>query len=151
MTAEARSRLRAQLMTDEGLRLKPYVDTVGKMTIGVGRNLTDVGLSQVEALYLLENDIDRAIRDLVAVFPWFVSLDPVRQTVLINMAFNMGLGSPTRGLRSFVRTLAAIERGDYEAAAAGMRASKWARQVKYRAERLATMMETGRWLDEANA
>jgi lysozyme len=151
MTTDARARLRSQLMIDEGLRLKPYVDTVGKLTIGVGRNLEDVGISHVEAMYLLENDIDRAIRDLVALFPWFSKLDPVRQTVLVNMAFNMGLGSPTRGLRSFVRTLKAIEEGRYEDAAEGMLASKWARQVGQRAVRLAKMMRTGMFPDEANA
>lgn len=151
MTGDARARLRSQLLNDEGLRLHPYLDTVGKWTIGVGRNLDDVGISKVEALYLLENDIDKAIRDLVAAFPWFVELDPVRQTVLVNMAFNMGVGSELRGLRSFKNTLRAIEEGRYEDAAKGMLASKWARQVGRRATRLAEMMKTGQFLNEANA
>lgn len=151
MTNDARARLRDQLITDEGLRLKPYLDTVGKMTIGVGRNLDDVGISKMEALYLLENDISRTIRELAAVFEWFPLLDPVRQTVIVNMAFNMGIGTTTRGLRSFRNTLANIAVGQYAEAAAGMRASKWAKQVGHRAERLATMMETGEWLNEANA
>jgi lysozyme len=151
VTNEARARLRAQLVVDEGLRLKPYTDTVGKLTIGVGRNLDDVGITKIEAMYLLENDINRAIRDLVAVFDWFPLLDPVRQCVLINMAFNMGIGTDKRGLRSFRNTLAAIARGDYAAAAVGMRKSKWAMQVGHRAERLAKMIETGRFPDEANA
>jgi lysozyme len=151
MTGDARARLRSQLMVDEGIRRKPYRDTVGKITIGVGRNLDDVGLSHVEVMYLLENDIDRCIRDLVTALPWFAGLDPVRQTVLVNMCFNMGLGSRERGLLSFRNTLAAIARGDYVTAADGMRRSKWARQVGRRAERLARMMETGEFLDEAHA
>ena len=151
MTTEARARLRAMLVADEGLRLKPYRDTVGKLTIGVGRNLDDVGLSKIEAMYLLENDINRAIRDLVAVFDWFPLLDPVRQCVMVNMAFNMGIGSEKRGLRSFHNTLAAVARGDYAAAAAGMRRSKWAKQVGNRAERLARMMESGQFPDERYA
>lgn len=145
MTPDARSRLRTQLAIDEGLRLFPYEDTVGKTTIGYGRNLTDVGISKLEAGYLLENDIDKAIRDLISAFTWFPGLDPVRQTVLVNMAFNLGLGNTKRGLRSFVNTLAAIGRGDYAAAAAGMRKSKWSRQVGARAERLARQMESGRY------
>jgi lysozyme len=151
MTNEARARLREQLLTDEGLRLKPYTDTVGKNTIGVGRNLDDVGITKLEAMYLLENDISRAIRDLVAALDWFPLLDPVRQCVLVNMAFNLGVGNSKRGLLSFQNTLAAIASGDYAAAADGMLRSKWAKQVGHRAERLAKMMRTGQWLDEANA
>jgi lysozyme len=143
MTTDARARLNAQLLIDEGLRLKPYRDSVGKLTIGIGRNLDDVGISRIEALYLLENDIDRAIRDCVAAFPWYVALDPVRQTALVNLTFNMGIGNTKRGLRSFVNTLAAMGRGDYAAAADGLRRSKYARQVGARAERVAQLIETG--------
>lgn len=145
MTTDARARLRSQLIYDEGLRRKPYVDTVGKLTIGVGRNLDDVGISQAEAMFMLEGDIDRCVRDCVAAFVWFPLLDPVRQTVIVAMCFNMGIGNTKRGLRSFVNTLAAIGRGDYVAAADGMRRSQWARQVGKRAERLALLMETGEW------
>lgn len=151
MTTDARARLRSQLMVDEGLRLKPYLDTVGKLTIGYGRNLDDRGISVVEAQYLLDNDINRTIHDLVGAFPWFVELDPVRQATLVNMTFNMGLGSDTRGLRSFKNTLRAIEEGRYTDASDGMRRSKWARQVGLRAERLARMMESGQFPDEAHA
>lgn len=151
MSPDARERLMRQLLVDEGVRLKPYRDTVGKLTIGVGRNLDDAGISHVEALYLLNNDLDRCIRELVAAFEWFTELDHVRQTILVNMVFNMGLGGPTRGLRSFKNTLRAIGEGRYVDASDGMRRSKWARQVGHRAERLARMMETGEWLDEANA
>lgn len=148
MTTDARARLRTQLLRDEGLRLKPYVDTVGKVTVGVGRNLTDRGITQTEALYLLENDISRCIRELVEAFPWFVGLDPVRQTVLANMCFNMGIGNTRHGLRSFVNTLNDIQHGRYAEAADKMRLSKWARQVGLRATRLARQMETGVWGEE---
>lgn len=148
MTGDARAKLRAQLERDEGVRLRPYVDTVGKTSIGVGRNLTDVGISRIEAAYLLENDIDRAIRDLVGTFDWFPLLDPVRQCCLVAMAFNMGIGNSHRGLRSFKTTLAAIARGDYAAAAVGMRRSRWALQVGLRAERLARQMETGKFEED---
>jgi lysozyme len=130
--------LLSELNRDEGRRLKPYLDTVGKTTIGVGRNLTDVGISDVECNLLLENDVMRSIMWLDRHLPWWRSLDAVRQRVIINMAFNMG-----RKLLTFANTLAAMQRGDYEAAANGMLASKWATQVGARAYRLATMMRTG--------
>jgi lysozyme len=128
----------SELCRDEGVRLKPYVDTVGKTTIGVGRNLTDVGISQDECNALLENDIGRTTAWLDRNLPWWSTLDPVRQRVLVNMAFNMG-----GGLLSFANTLAAVQRGDYAAAANGMLASKWATQVGARATRLADMMRNG--------
>lgn len=140
MTAADRASLVADLERDEGVRQFPYVDTVGKLTIGVGRNLTDRGLSPDEIRYLLQNDIDAAMDDLNRGVPWWDRLDPVRQTVLVNMCFNLGWPR----LRGFVRTLAAIRRGDYIDAAAGMRDSLWATQVGARAERLAVLMESGK-------
>lgn len=134
-----REALKARLLVEEGLRLQPYVDTVGKVTIGVGRNLTDVGVSHDEAMILLDNDIAHAERDLDRALPWWRDLDPVRQSVLIDMAFNMGL--PT--LLTFRSTLTDVREGHYRDAAQGMRNSLWHRQVGQRAENLARMMETG--------
>ncbi|MBN3500929.1 glycoside hydrolase family protein [Burkholderia cenocepacia] len=133
-----RSALMAELTRDEGRRLKPYLDTVGKTTIGVGRNLTDVGISDAECDTLLSNDIDRTVAWLDRSLSWWRQLDPVRQRVVINMAFNM-----QGGLLTFTNTLAAMKRGDYAAAADGMLASKWAGQVGARATRLASMMRSG--------
>ncbi len=83
--------LKDQLRADEGERLKPYKDSVGKLTIGVGRNLDDVGLSTSEVDVLLTNDIDRVLRDLTKQMPWWVGLSDNRQLVLASMAFNMGI------------------------------------------------------------
>jgi lysozyme len=130
--------LRDQLIAHEGLRLKPYHDTVGKLTIGVGRNLTDVGISQEEALYLLDNDLRASIADLERL-PWFESLDPIRQRVVVDMRFNLG---PSK-FRGFHNTIAAMTVGDYERASRLMLRSKWAEQVGGRAARLARMMQTG--------
>ena len=52
--------VKAQLKVDEGVKLKPYKDTVGKLTIGCGRNLDDIGISYTEVDYLLENDLNMA-------------------------------------------------------------------------------------------
>lgn len=132
-------KLQQQLEAHEGCVLKPYTDTVGKLTIGIGRNLTDKGITEHEARYLLAYDIDECVADLTSAFPWFVRLDDVRQRVLLDMRFNLG---PV-GLRKFKQTLALVERGDYVKASENMLASKWAGQVKGRARRLARMMATG--------
>jgi lysozyme len=131
--------LAQELTRDEGSRSKPYVDTVGKSTIGVGRNLTDVGLSDDEILMLLKNDIDRVLAELDRVLPWFRGMSDNRQRVLANMSFNLGL--PT--LLQFKATLGAMQAGRYDDAASGMIDSKWARQVGQRAVRLAQMMREG--------
>jgi lysozyme len=96
------------------------------------------------AEWLLANDIADARADLDRYLPWWRGLDPVRQRVLIDMSFNMGMGAPNRGgLLSFVNTLSNIRQGRYAEAADMMLASKWAQQVGRRAVRLATMMRTG--------
>lgn len=127
------------LIQDEGMRLKPYTDTVGKLTIGVGRNLTDRGLSQDEALYLLTNDIRNVQRGLADRFPWYLHLDDVRKMVVESMTFNMGI----EGFTQFKNTIGHIQAGEYEKAADEMLASKWASQVGARATRLSNMMRTG--------
>ena len=129
------------LIIDERLRLKPYKDTVGKLTIGVGRNLDDVGISKDEALYLLNNDIKRAEEDVKKVFgELFDELDSVRQAVLINMMFNLGLPR----FLTFKKFIQAVKEKDFIKASQEMLDSKWANQVKDRAERLSYMMKTGK-------
>lgn len=132
-------KMREELMRDEGLRLKPYKDTVGKTTIGIGRNLDDVGISKEEAYDMLTNDIIRTSRSLDLDIPWWKTLNETRQRVLLNMAFNLGINS----LLGFKNTLANIKAGNYEAAAVGMLNSKWAGQVGARAQRLAEQMAKG--------
>ena len=127
------------LIKHEGLRLKPYRDTVGKLTIGVGRNLDDVGITREEALYLLGNDIFRVKAGLYDAFLWSINLDAVRKDVVINMVFNLGLGR----FKRFKRMIAAIERQDWDGAAKEMLDSKWAKQVGRRAIELAQMMKSG--------
>lgn len=131
--------LRAQLPIDEGRRTKPYRDTVGKLTIGVGRNLDDVGLRPDEIALMLENDMVVAEKDARSLIHNFDELSDVRKAVVINMAFNMGI----RRLAGFVNTLRAINEGRFGAAADGMLDSKWAQQVGERAERLAKQMREG--------
>lgn len=128
--------LKDLLIRHEGVRLKPYTDTVGKLTIGVGRNLDDKGITHAEAMALLEKDIADATNDCLHAFPWFADLTQERQWVIISMVFNMGLA----GVRKFTRMLAAIELGDYSVAAKEMGESRWAKQVGNRASELQALM-----------
>lgn len=129
----------SELEVDEGIRAKPYTDTKGKTSIGVGRNLTDRGLSEDEIQYLLCNDIKNVEQQLNAKLPWWRQMNDARQNVLANMCFNMGINT----LLTFQNTLKAMEDGDYEKAAEEMLDSLWAKQVHGRAQRLAARMKSG--------
>ena len=131
-----------QLRRDEELRLKVYTDTKGKQTIGYGRNLTDDGISAIEAEMMFENDVREKTQMLIARLPWFVSVDPVRQGVLVNMCFNLGF----EGLEKFPKFLMACAQGDFSTAAEEMHNSLWDRQVGQRAVRLEEQMRTGEWV-----
>lgn len=127
------------LIQDEGCKLKPYRCTAGKLTIGVGRNLDDVGLSQEEAEYLLDNDIKNTVIGLERALPMFDELSPARQAVLVNMAFNMGLPR----LLGFHKFIAALAERDFPRAMLEMRTSKWASQLPERSARLEITMYNG--------
>ena len=128
-----------ELKRDEGVELKAYQDTVGIWTIGIGRNLQDVGVSMAEAEFLLATDIDVAVSELQRTFDWFEDLSDARQRVCVNMCFNLGL---TR-LLGFKKFLAAMEEGDWETAGGEMLDSKWARQVGARSTRLKDLLVEG--------
>ena len=138
MRISDRQALRQQLRQHEGWERFPYRDTVGKLSIGCGRNLDDRGLSDEEIAYLQNNDINECFRQLDASFPWFFSLDVVRQRVLVDLCF-MGIGT----LRGFVKMLAAMERHDWATASEELLASRYATQTKGRAITLAEMLRPG--------
>ncbi len=158
--------LEDQLILHEGLRLEVYKCPAGYWTVGVGRNLEgkpltkgeqeyilgcsglepeqviailkERGISKDEALFLLANDIEDAVKDL-SHFEWYENLDPIRKKVVIDMRYNLG---PTR-FRQFKRMIAALAAGDYKKAAAEMVDSKWYHEVGNRSKRLVRMMATG--------
>lgn len=122
-----------------GLPIGPGSVVKGYPTIGWGTLVcAPGGITRAEADYLFANRW-AASTAAAATLPAYVKLDPVRQGVLIEMVFQLGLG----GVKAFVRALAAMERGDYAGAAAEMRASAWAKQTPARAEELAQIMERG--------
>jgi lysozyme len=132
------------LKRHEGVRSTVYVCSAGYETIGVGRNIsaTGLGLSDDEVDYLLQNDIERVIKELSSEYHWFNSLDDVRKDAMIDISFNLGA---TR-LRGFKKALAAMEVADYTLAAKEFLDSKWSRDVKGRAHELASMIATGEYL-----
>src|SRR5678815_116205 len=150
-----REQMRQYLVVAEGLRLKPYWDCcgrtlrqsctnggvhLGKLTVGVGRNIEDVGLTALESYHLLENDVDRAIAQVVSRYPWIEEHNEARQAALVELMFNMG----PETLKQFVNTLAAFRMKDYPKAAEGLKKSKWYRQVSSsRSGRIIGMIESG--------
>ena len=126
-----------QLILHEGICYKPYQDTEGHWTVGVGRNLETTSFTDEEVKLMLASDIRRAI-EAAETLPWFNQLSTIRQRVIIDMIFNLGL----EGFKSFYRTIGYIEHKRYDKAAVEMLNSLWADQVGVRAIRLSSMMKT---------
>lgn len=137
--------LTRQLRIDEGVRSRAYRDSLGLLTIGVGRLIDPTrpgcGLRDSEIDMLLANDIADRVATLTKALPWFTELDEARRGVLLNMAFQLG----TAGLLAFTTTLSHVRVGRFDEAARAMLASKWATQAPNRAARMAEQMRTGEW------
>lgn len=133
------TKLIEQIKRHEGLRLKPYNCTAGKLTIGYGRNLESNGITEYEAEILLHHDINGVYNKLRLALKFWPQLNDARRNVLINMGFNIG----THGLLGFKKTLKLVEEGKYNLAAIEMLDSKWAKQVPDRALELSVQMDTG--------
>lgn len=147
MTITIRPELIADLKRDEGCVLHAYPDPLthaDPWTIGYGHTGPEVhkGLlwTQADADNALRHDAQKHAEELVKSLPWVINLDPIRQDVLFNMAFNMGV----KGLLKFKNTLAFIQIGKYKNAASNMLASLWTKQVGERADRLANMINYGK-------
>jgi len=137
------SKLIETLRRHEGVKNTLYKCTSDKWTIGVGRNLEDVGLSEEEIDMLLLNDIKRTKELMDDYIPWYNDLDEVRQEALINFVFNVGIGTAMK----FKKAMAALEAHDYDTAAIEMMDSNWAKQVGSRAEEVTQMIKTGEYQD----
>jgi lysozyme len=134
-----RDSLRALLLKHEGLRLKPYKDTQGFLTIGVGRCIETTGITENEAMIMLEGDISKVVSYCRDAFPWFNALCDTRQNVICSMVFNLGAAR----FSEFKKMIKAVEEMDYATAANEMMLSMWAAQVCSRAAELAQMMRDG--------
>ncbi len=127
------------LVRHEGIRLRPYLCTAGRLSIGIGRNLDDTGINETEAFVLLSNDIERCIK-VANTYPWFAGLNDVRKAVVICMIFNLGAS----GFFEFKRMLEALVQSDYNLAAKEMLNSRWKQQVGKRSVELASLMKSGK-------
>ena len=139
------------LTRDEGLRLRPYKCTAGKLTIGIGRNYEDnpftvdeltvifkeTGITEGQAKMLLMNDLKKTHKQLVALFKDFETFPENVQRVLLNMHFNLG----DAGFRSLTTLITGIKKKDWKYCAQRMAQFKWAKQVGARALRLIRLME----------
>jgi lysozyme len=144
------TKLEDMLIDHEGLKLKPYKDTVGIWTCGVGHNMqeddkmdTETPWTMEKVMTTLKTDIEKIQKELKQ-FDWFKKLDSVRQDVITDMAFNLGLPR----FLGFQNLIAALKKKDYKKASAEMLQSKWAQQVKRRAYTLSQMMLTGEYLHD---
>lgn len=138
---EGRLDLREMIKLHEGLRLFPYTDTQGFLTVGWGHNLSAKGLTHTQASMILTDDIAEAKAACVRAFPWFGALDEVRQAAMVDLCFNMGIAS----LSLFKTTLGLIRDGQYVESSKQLMNSLYARQVGHRAVRIAEMLRSGRW------
>jgi lysozyme len=128
-----------QLKDFEGLELKPYRCTSNKLTIGLGRNLEDNGITEEEAYYLATNDLDSLMDELDRKIPWWDDLNEPRKRALLNLAYNVG--TPT--LMKFKKTLEHLKNGLYTEASEEVLQSRWADQVGRRATFISEVFKTG--------
>jgi lysozyme len=156
--------LMEKLIAHEGLRLQVYEDSLGIATIGIGRNLEDrgitpeelewmdipnmaivhtMGITEADAMYLAQNDVQIVEEELLRAHPCVDRLDAVRQLVLVDMAFNLGVPR----LSKFKKMWAAIHEEKFDVAAKEMLDSRWANQVKSRSTKLAHAMHHGEFND----
>lgn len=147
MNPENETQLIEELRFDEGVRYVPYRDTKDIPTVGVGHNLQasplpdgwSYPLTDAQVDTLLHADLQNVYGDLNRALPWWTDLNDVRQRVICNMCFNLGINK----LMGFKNTLAAMRQGRWADAVNGMLNSAWATQVGARAKRLAGRMEKG--------
>lgn len=138
----------------EGFNAIPYRCTAQHWTVGFGYNLDanplnlpkdkikeihKLGIGKSEATELLVLMVVKIEHELSNHLIWWSKLNAARQSVLLDMAYNLGID----GLLAFKKTLSDIEKGDYESAAWEMLRSQWATQVKSRAKHLSIVMSTG--------
>jgi lysozyme len=129
----------------EGLRLSPYDDTRGILTIGYGHKILPYedfssDITAEQAMDMLIRDIDRAKAEITKAFPWILGLDETRLEILMEMVFQLGIG----GVRGFPKMLNALREKDYATAAKEMLNSRWHEQTPDRCEELAEIMLSGR-------
>lgn len=139
MTPEGKQKLKGLLVSHEPYHQFPSVDPIGRLLIGIGRNLSDRGISTTEAFHLLDDDIMYFSGKLAHFLPCYTDLSEHRKIALIDMCFNLGI----QGFLNFKETIAALECHDYDRAADEMLKSKWYEQVGERVITIANIIRSG--------
>jgi lysozyme len=132
--------LRNLIARHEGLSLVPYRCSEGKLTIGYGRCLDELGITKREASMMLNNDIIRVHGELDKAYVWFRRMSPIRQMAIMSMNFNLGITK----FRKFHKMISALALSQWDRAAIECLDSRWAKQVGDRAIEIATMIKTDR-------
>lgn len=133
--------LAKQLRLEEGVKEAAYADQFGYLTIGVGRLIDkrkEGKLSSSEIDFLLNNDLISIYADVTQTYPWAKNLSQPRFDALAQMRFQLGKA----GLAAFVNTLKAMQAGNWQSVANGIRSSLWHQQTTARAERIAIQFLT---------
>ena len=128
---------------NEGLSLKPYLCSSGKLTIGYGHNLEE-GISEPIAEAIFNEDLRVAINDVLDIFSnnkgeYQLVLSGNRYIALVDMMFNLG---KSRFL-TFKKMIQAIKEKDWDKAADELLDSKYANQVGQRAINNANFLRKG--------
>lgn len=126
------------IASDEGWRARAYKDTKGLLTWGFGFQVEAIEMPINVGQLWLQTIISNLEQWLWAHIPCYAGLVEPRKYVLLNMIYNLGAD----GLLEFKHMMAALQAGDYAAAASAIVASEIA---PGRAQRLAAIMESGQW------
>jgi peptidoglycan LD-endopeptidase CwlK len=150
---------RAQLIETEGRLNKIDYDSLGNPTIGVGFNLARrdaraaieaIGASHADVMSgkaqlsdsqvdsLLSRDIEQSLRSCREIFSNFDELSDVRQRVLADMMFNLGL----LRFQSFKTIISAVRAEDFDLAADEIRKSGLHGEFNGRVVSLESQMRT---------
>jgi lysozyme len=135
-------KLAQQLIQEEGNVPHAYPDGEGYLTIGIG-HLIDPrkggSITQDTIMYIFNLDVQEKVNQLDQNLSWWRNENEVRQRVMIDLCFNLGI----TGLLGFHNTLKHWQAGEYEQAAQGLLDSKAAQQTGKRYQKLAQMLKTG--------
>jgi lysozyme len=135
-------KLQKLLLKEEGFIARPYRDSKGNLTIGIGWNLDARPMTQEQGLSICGQQVQEVENELIQALDCYYKLDDVRRAVLLDMAFQLGV----TGLLTFKDMIALVAEGAYVNASLQMLSSDWGREFKTRANNLAIMMRTGEWL-----
>jgi len=131
--------LKILIKKHEKVSFFPYRCSERCLTIGWGRNLSDNGISKEEAEYLLDNDIDIAVREVKKIFPALFTYTEQRTNALIDMYFNLGFSN----FISFKKMIKAVREKNWDKAAAEAKDSLWYKQVEIRGVEIVEMLKRG--------